>query len=51
MRTDMPVRFETATEDVWVMGAAVDIDESTGLTTSFESFLEEVERDLFADPS
>ena len=51
MRTDMPVRFETATEDVWVMGAAVDIDESTGLATSFESFLEEVERDLFADPS
>ena len=51
MRTDMPVRFETATEDVWVMGAAVDIDESTGSATSFESFLEEVERDLFADPS
>ena len=25
---------------VWVMGAAVDIDESTGLATSFESFLD-----------
>lgn len=39
MRTDMPVRFETATEDVWVMGAAVEIGEN-GLATSFTQILE-----------
>ncbi|MBK5111441.1 MAG: TIGR00282 family metallophosphoesterase [Thermoleophilia bacterium] len=38
MRTDMPVRFETATEDVWVMGAAVEIN-SAGLADSIEPFL------------
>jgi len=39
MRTDMPVRFETATEDVWVMGAAIEVSEN-GLATSFEQILE-----------
>lgn len=39
MRTNMPVRFETATEDVWVMGAAVEIAEN-GLSTTFEQILE-----------
>ncbi|MBN8866123.1 MAG: TIGR00282 family metallophosphoesterase [Solirubrobacterales bacterium] len=39
MRTDMPVRFETATDDVWVMGAAITIDER-GLATSFTQVLE-----------
>jgi metallophosphoesterase (TIGR00282 family) len=38
MRTDMPVRFETATEDVWVMGAAVDINDA-GLADSIEPFM------------
>ena len=38
MRTDMPVRFETATGDVWVMGALVGIGES-GLATSFDQIL------------
>jgi len=38
MRTDMPVRFETATEDVWVMGAAVAINDS-GLADSIEPFM------------
>ena len=38
MRTDMPVRFESATEDVWVMGAAVEINEA-GLADSIEPFL------------
>lgn len=39
MRTDMPVRFETATGDVWVMGAAVEIGED-GLATDFTQILE-----------
>jgi calcineurin-like phosphoesterase len=39
MRTNMPVRFETATEDVWVMGAAVEIDEN-GRANSFTQVLE-----------
>lgn len=39
MRTDMPVRFETATNDVWVMGAAIEIDEN-GLATEFTQVLE-----------
>lgn len=39
MRTDMPVRFETATEDVWVMGAAIEIAEN-GLATGFKQVLE-----------
>jgi metallophosphoesterase (TIGR00282 family) len=38
MRTDMPVRFETATEDVWVMGAAVTINDA-GLADSIEPFM------------
>jgi hypothetical protein len=38
MRTDMPVRFETATEDVWVMGAAVEI-RSDGLADGIEPFV------------
>jgi calcineurin-like phosphoesterase len=25
-RTQMPIRFETAEEDVWVMGAVVDVN-------------------------
>jgi metallophosphoesterase (TIGR00282 family) len=41
MRTEMPVRFETATEDVWVMGAAVEIN-SNGLADSMEPFLHQV---------
>lgn len=35
MITQMPVKFETAEEDVWVMGAAVEIGER-GLATSIE---------------
>jgi 2',3'-cyclic-nucleotide 2'-phosphodiesterase len=38
LRTDMPVRFETATGDVWVMGAAVEINGS-GRADSIEPFL------------
>ena len=38
MRTDMPVRFETATEDVWVMGAAVEVN-GDGLADSIEPFM------------
>jgi metallophosphoesterase (TIGR00282 family) len=36
--TQMPVRFETADEDVWVMGAAVEVGEN-GLARSFEQVL------------
>jgi metallophosphoesterase (TIGR00282 family) len=36
--TDMPVKFESATEDVWVMGAAVDLNPA-GLADSIEPFL------------
>ena len=36
--TQMPTRFETATEDVWVMGAVVDINRS-GLADSIEPVL------------
>ncbi len=38
MRTGMPVRFESADQDVWVMGAAVEINEN-GLADSIEPFL------------
>ena len=38
MRADMPVRFETATEDVWVMGAAVVVNPD-GLANSIEPFM------------
>jgi 2',3'-cyclic-nucleotide 2'-phosphodiesterase len=37
--TQMPVRFETAEEDVWVMGAAVEIGPS-GLAVSIEQVME-----------
>jgi calcineurin-like phosphoesterase len=36
--TQMPVRFETAEEDVWVMGAAVEIN-SAGLAESIRQVL------------
>jgi 2',3'-cyclic-nucleotide 2'-phosphodiesterase len=36
--TQMPVRFETAEEDVWVMGATVEIG-PTGLAESIEQVL------------
>ncbi len=38
LRTGMPVRFETATDDVWVMGAAVEVNER-GLADSIEPFM------------
>ena len=37
-RTQMPIRFETADEDVWVMGAAVEIGDD-GLARSIEPIL------------
>jgi len=36
--TQMPTRFETAAEDVWVMGAVVDVNEQ-GLADSFEQVM------------
>ena len=36
--TQMPVRFETAEEDVWVMGAAIEVG-ANGLATSIEQVL------------
>jgi 2',3'-cyclic-nucleotide 2'-phosphodiesterase len=36
--TQMPARFETATEDVWVMGAMVEVNER-GLADSFEQVM------------
>jgi metallophosphoesterase (TIGR00282 family) len=36
--TQMPVRFETAGEDVWVMGAVVEVNER-GLADSFEQVM------------
>jgi 2',3'-cyclic-nucleotide 2'-phosphodiesterase len=38
MITQMPTRFETAEEDVWVMGAVVDVNER-GLADSFEQVM------------
>jgi hypothetical protein len=35
MVTQMPTRFETAEEDVWVMGAVVDVNER-GLADSYQ---------------
>ena len=32
--TSRPVRFEVATEDVWLHGVVVDIDEQTGLANN-----------------
>ena len=37
-RTQMPIRFETATDDVWVMGAAVEIGDD-GLARSIDQVL------------
>jgi len=36
--TQMPTRFETATEDVWVMGAVVEVNQQ-GLADSFEQVM------------
>jgi metallophosphoesterase (TIGR00282 family) len=41
MITQMPTRFETAEEDVWVMGALVEVNER-GLADSFEQVLQPV---------
>jgi metallophosphoesterase (TIGR00282 family) len=38
MITQMPVKFETAEEDVWVMGAAVEVNDQ-GLADSIESVM------------
>jgi metallophosphoesterase (TIGR00282 family) len=38
LMTHMPTRFETADEDVWVMGAVVDVNER-GLADSFEQVM------------
>jgi 2',3'-cyclic-nucleotide 2'-phosphodiesterase len=38
MATQMPVRFETAEDDVWVMGAAVEVNER-GLADSIEQVM------------
>lgn len=38
MITQMPVKFETAEDDVWVMGAAVEVDER-GLADSIEPIM------------
>ena len=40
--TQMPVRFETAVDDVWVMGAVVDVNEQ-GLADSIQAFMRPVE--------
>jgi metallophosphoesterase (TIGR00282 family) len=41
-RTQMPARFRTAEEDVWVQAVAFDVDES-GRATSMQQVLEPVE--------
>jgi metallophosphoesterase (TIGR00282 family) len=41
MITQMPTRFETAEEDVWVMGAVVDVNER-GLADSFAQVMQPV---------
>jgi hypothetical protein len=38
MKTQMPVKFETASEDVWVMGAVVEVNER-GLADSIEQVM------------
>jgi hypothetical protein len=38
LRTGLPVRFETATEDVWIMGCLVEIKDN-GLSTGIEQIL------------
>jgi 2',3'-cyclic-nucleotide 2'-phosphodiesterase len=42
-RTQMPIRFETADEDVWVMGALIDVGDN-GLARSIEQILMPAER-------
>jgi metallophosphoesterase (TIGR00282 family) len=42
-RTQMPIRFETADEDVWVMGALIDVGDD-GLARSIEQILMPAER-------
>jgi hypothetical protein len=37
-RTQMPIRFETAEEDVWLMGALIDVGDD-GLARSIEQIL------------
>jgi 2',3'-cyclic-nucleotide 2'-phosphodiesterase len=37
-RTQMPVRFDTADDDIWIMGAIVDVNEN-GLADSIEQLL------------
>jgi 2',3'-cyclic-nucleotide 2'-phosphodiesterase len=39
--TQMPTRFETAEEDVWVMGALVEVNDR-GLADSFEQVMQPV---------
>ena len=45
LTTQMPVRFETAEDDVWVMGAVVEVNER-GLANSFEQVLVPAPTDL-----
>jgi 2',3'-cyclic-nucleotide 2'-phosphodiesterase len=40
MRTGMPVRFETAQDDVRIEGAVIDCDAGSGTATSIEAFRE-----------
>ncbi|MGH2983531.1 MAG: TIGR00282 family metallophosphoesterase [Solirubrobacterales bacterium] len=42
-RTQMPIRFETADEDVWVMGVLIDVGDN-GLARSIEQILMPAER-------
>ena len=42
-RTGMPIRFDTADEDLWVMGAAIEIGDD-GFARSIEQVLEQVDR-------
>ena len=42
-RTQMPTRFDTATEDIWVMGAAIEVGDD-GLATSITQVLRPAER-------
>ena len=38
-RTQMPVRFDTATDDVWVMGAVIEVRDD-GLASSIEPVMQ-----------
>ena len=42
LKTQMPIRFSTADEDVWVMGAAIEVRDD-GLAASIEQVLKPVE--------